>query len=156
MKLLYAGGAPGVSQLVKVAESSIKAQARRYGRELQDQVKRAARLWRTESKVKLSQPCAASAGRVNPTGYPGRCSGDLERSLHYRTYARIRGTFPNYSVYSGVEAQFVPFKNAEGVDYGQKLNTEHPKLLGYKERIYKALQDKIAKAIRSHDFKPFL
>ena len=144
---------PKAIDLVKVASSNLKVRVTRYRKELSAVTTAAARAWRTESKIKMSGPCAAS-GTLSTTGYPGRCSGNIERSLHYRTYSKIRGREPNYEVVSGVIAEFVPFTNNEGLDYGEYLNTAYYPYLKYKEKIYEALSKKVSNTIRKHDFKP--
>lgn len=145
--------AGGAKSLLDVAQHKMKVTAERYSRELGAAVTRAAKEWRTWAKIKLSSPCAARSSGHNSTGYPGRCSGDLERSLHYRTYHKVRGRSLNYHVVAGWVSEFTPFVNTDGIDYGEKLDRTFIPYKGYKARIYKAMDDFLSKAIRRHEFK---
>ena len=118
-------------------------------------VSKAAKDWRAWAKLKLSSPCASRSGGHNSSGYPGRCSGNLERSLHYRTYHTIRGRSPNYQVVGGWISEFNPFTNSDGIDYGEKLDRTFMPYKGYKKRIYEAMDSFLLKAISRHSFSPF-
>lgn len=138
--------------LVKLAESKNKYTAKSYASGVKSNLVSMAKDWRAWAKRKLSGPCSQKNGMQNNTSdYPGRCSGALEQSLGYRTYAKLRSNNGTHAVVAGAAAQFIPFTK-RGFDYGNYHNVNpYRKLAGYKERIYAELDnrlDKLFKGVR--------
>ena len=106
---------------------------------------RNAKEWRLEVKRLLSGNCARRGGS-NITGYPGRCSGTLERSLEHRTYVRRRKN----AVGAGWGRNFTGAYNKSGKDYSRILNNSSKPYGGYQERIYESLDSRMRDVLRHY------
>lgn len=127
----------------KFAESLRKALAR--------ELAAVAKQWRLEAKMNLSGRCN-TRGLTNTTQYPGRCSGDLERSLTHRTYALRR---QSTLVAAGWSRKFEEFnrpatKNSEPFNYAKYLDQSNNSYGQYRYRVYKSLDDRMRKVLSKY------
>lgn len=104
---------------------------------------RSAKEWRLEARRLLSRNCTRYGGK-NTTGYPGMCSGALERSLKHRTYVTRRKN----AVVAGWGRKFTGAYNASGRDYSKILNNSSNSYGGYQERIYESLDNRMRQILR--------
>lgn len=140
--------------LVQIAEGANKSIAKTYAAKSKAAMALTARDWRAWAKAKLSGPCSQKDGMSNnTTTYPGRCSGDLQRSLGYRTFVKVTKIFGGHVVSAGAAAEFIPFTK-RGFDYGSYHDENtNSKLYGYKDRVYQELNSRIHKHL---EFRPGL
>lgn len=134
----------GPISLVKVAEQRNKDLAESLRKVLAKEFALTAKQWRLEAKKQLSGRCARN-GVPNTTQFPGRCSGDLERSLSHRTYVRRR---QSTSVNAGWARQFEEFSRpatagSDAFNYGAYLNNSNRSYGNYRQRVYAALDKKM-------------
>jgi len=114
---------------------------------LSKEFSKTAKAWRLEAKTLLSGPCYADRGTPNETSFPGRCSGDLERSLKHRTYVTRR---QESVISAGWGRQFTGTQNANGVDYSKILENSYKKYGGYQRRIYESLDERMTKIMAKY------
>lgn len=135
--------------LSEVAEAINKDVAKKFAANLKKSLAHAGKEWRAWAKVKLSGRCADSlGGQENHSGYPGRCSGKLERSLGYRTYTRVGKVGGKQVVSAGANASFIDFTSDAGFNYGTYHNyNPRGKFTGYQQKIYQELSKRIAKLL---------
>ena len=104
-----------------------------------------AKEWKIDAVRKLSRRRAAGQ-RINNTRYPFEISGNLKRSLHYRTrsYKRTKGI--TIVVTYGFNQVF----DNNGHDYVEILDKKGPPKYygGFKQRIYTPLEKAIRKVLR--------
>jgi len=136
--------------LLDIAEAVNVGVAKKYALKLRSQLASSAALWRQWAKVKLSSPCATKNGPQNSAsgGYPGRCSGLLERSLGHRTYTRVSKSGTHPIVKAGAYAEFVPF-TVRDFNYGEYHNDNiQGRFFNFKQKIYKELSKRVEKLLQ--------
>lgn len=138
----------GPISLVKVAERTQASFAEKLRKVLAQEFASTAKQWRLEAKRLLGGQCA-SKGHPNETDFPGRCSGDLERSLSHRTYVLRRQVT---SVNAGWARQFEEFsrpatQNSGAFNYGAYLDRSNRSYGNYRQRIYNSLDKRMKEVL---------
>lgn len=109
------------------------------------------RLWKMEVRMLLSTP--HREGVINISKYPQMRTGDLRKSLYYKTSAAIKKKTPkavSMSVY--IDWDNNPHGGFDGNDYGEKLNSSKKyagrSFYGWKDRTYELLRKRLRDSIK--------
>lgn len=109
------------------------------------------RLWKMEVRMLLSTP--HREGVINISKYPHMRTGDLRKSLSYRTSAAVKKKTPkaiSMSVY--IDWNDNPHGGFGSNDYGEALNSSRKyagrSFYGWKDRTYELLRKRLRDSIK--------
>lgn len=109
------------------------------------------RLWKMEVRMLLSTP--HREGVTNISKYPQMRTGDLRKSLYYKTRVGVKKKTPKaISMSIDIDWDNNPHGTFDGYDYGEKLNSSKKYIgrsfYGWKDRTYELLRKRLRDSIK--------
>jgi hypothetical protein len=144
-----------IKQLVNKIDATITKRSTSImetrAKELKDSFLNTLREWKAEVRMLLD--IKHIEGVTSTGAYPRKRTGDLRKSLSYRSAKIIRKKTPRSILFRViVEWDKNPHQTVNGIDYGELLNSgdrfKGSTFFGWKDRTYDLLKKRIKQSIR--------